>query len=80
MYELADRRDCAATQILDKDADTPEAPQAELEWARLLRKRADTAGATKHLEHMILTYPQSALVPQARRELELVKSAIPPTP
>jgi hypothetical protein len=68
------------TQILDKDADTPEAPQAELEWARLLRKRADTAGATKHLEHMILTYPQSALVPQARRELELVKSAIPPTP
>jgi hypothetical protein len=27
---------------------------------------------------MILTYPQSALVPQARRELELTKSAIPP--
>lgn len=67
------------TRILDKDAESPEAPQAELEWARLLRKRGDTSGATSHLEHMILTYPQSALVPQARRELELVKSAIPPT-
>jgi hypothetical protein len=27
---------------------------------------------------LILAYPQSALVPQARRELELSKSAIPP--
>ena len=61
-----------------QDTDTPEAPQAELEWARTLRRKGDTAGATTHLEHMILTYPQSALVPQARRELELAKSAIPP--
>jgi tetratricopeptide (TPR) repeat protein len=67
------------TQILDKDGETPEAPQAELEWSRLLRKRGESAGATTHLEHMILAHPQSALVPQARRELELVKSAIPPT-
>ena len=29
----------------------------------------DTAGATARLEHLILPYPQSALVPQARREL-----------
>jgi hypothetical protein len=28
---------------------------------------------------MILTYPESALVPQARRELELARSAIPST-
>jgi hypothetical protein len=34
--------------------------------------------AAGRLEHLILTYPQSALVPQARRELELAKSAIPP--
>lgn len=65
-------------RILASDADTPEAPQAELEWARLLRKQGDAASATTHLEHLILTYPQSALVPQARRELELVKSSIPP--
>ena len=66
------------TRIVEKDPDSPEAPQSELEWARTLRRKGDTAGATSHLEHMILAYPQSALVPQARRELELVKSAIPP--
>jgi tetratricopeptide (TPR) repeat protein len=66
------------TRILGADGDTPEAPEAELEWARLLRKRGDVPSATAHLEHLILTYPQSALLPQARRELELVKSAIPP--
>ncbi|MDB4875703.1 MAG: hypothetical protein JWM41_2149 [Gemmatimonadetes bacterium] len=67
------------TRIVDTEKDTPEAPQAELEWARLLRRKGDVASATTHLEHMILAYPQSALVPQARRELELAKSAIPPT-
>jgi tetratricopeptide (TPR) repeat protein len=66
-------------RILAQEKDSPEAPQAELEWARLLRRKKDLAGASTHLEHMILTYPQSALVPQARRELELVKSSIPPS-
>ena len=66
-------------RILDQEKDSPEAPQAELEWARLLRKKNDVAGAAAHLEHMILAYPQSALVPQARRELDLTKSSIPPT-
>ena len=65
-------------RIVETEGGTPEAPQAELEWARLLRRNGDNAGAASHLEHMILTYPQSALVPQARRELELTKSAIPP--
>jgi hypothetical protein len=67
------------TRIVSDEKDTPEAPQAELEWARLLRRKGDAAGATGHLEHLILAYPQSALVPQARRELELAKSAIPPS-
>ena len=66
-------------RILEQEKDTPEAPQAELEWARLLRRKNDAAGAAAHLEHMILAYPQSALVPQARRELDLTKSSIPPT-
>jgi TolA-binding protein len=65
-------------RIVDSEKDTPEAPQAELEWARLLRRKGDAANASAHLEHLILAYPQSALVPQARRELELAKSAIPP--
>src|SRR6185503_10471192 len=55
-------------RILDTQAASPEAPQAELAWARALRDGGDRAAATTHLEHLILTYPDSALVPQARRE------------
>ena len=36
--------------------------------------KGDNAGARQHLEHLILTWPQSALLPQARRELDLVRS------
>jgi tetratricopeptide (TPR) repeat protein len=50
--------------------ESAEAPEADLAWARLLRRRGDAAGARSRLEHLILTYPESALVPQARRELE----------
>jgi len=53
------------------------APAAELEWARLLARRAQTAEAIRHLEHLILTYPGSAVVAEARRELERTKGAIP---
>ena len=53
------------------------APAAELEWARLLERRTQTAEAIRHLEHLILTYPGSAVVPEARRELERAKGAIP---
>ena len=53
------------------------APAAELEWARLLLRQAKAADAVAHLEHLILTYPASAVVPEARRELERAKGAIP---
>jgi TolA-binding protein len=53
------------------------APAAELEWARLLQRQAKPADAIAHLEHLILTYPGSAVVPEARRELERAKGAIP---
>jgi len=80
--EAARKNDAAAIalwkRIVESQGETPEAPQAELEWARLLRRNGDNPGATEHLEHMILTYSRSALVPQARRELELAKGAIPP--
>ena len=64
-------------QVAEKYPGTPEAPEAELEWARVLRKRGDNAGAVQRLEHMILTYSRSALVPQARRELDLAKQSVP---
>jgi tetratricopeptide (TPR) repeat protein len=66
-------------RIVEQQSATPEAPSAELEWARALRRHGDNAGAVARLEHLILTYPQSALVPQARRELDLARSGIPGT-
>jgi tetratricopeptide (TPR) repeat protein len=67
-------------RVVEQYAISAEAPAAELEWARALRRRGDGAGAQQRLEHMILTYPQSALVPQARRDLETVKNSIPGLP
>jgi tetratricopeptide (TPR) repeat protein len=52
-------------------------PAAELEWARLLVRNGRSAEAVPHLEHLILTYPNSAFVPEARRVLERAKGAIP---
>ncbi len=65
-------------RMLAQYADSPEAPESELDWARVLRAKGDSAGAIEHLEHMILTYTQSSLVPQARRELELARGTVPP--
>jgi outer membrane protein assembly factor BamD (BamD/ComL family) len=31
----------------------------------------------QHLEHLILTYPQSALVPEARRRLDQERGKVP---
>ena len=64
-------------RISEQYPNAPEAAESELEWARVLRRRGDTAGVVQRLEHMILTYPRSALVPQARRELDLAKQSVP---
>ena len=70
-----------ATAIFDEivraggDGAAPAA--AELEWARLLVRQGRNADAIPHLEHLILTYPTSAFVPEARRVLEAAKGAIP---
>jgi len=50
---------------------------AELEWGRVLVRDDRAAEAIPHLEHLILTYPNSAFVPEARRLLERAKGAIP---
>jgi tetratricopeptide (TPR) repeat protein len=55
---------------------SPEAAESDLEWARVLRRKGDRAGATERLEHLIISYPNSALVPQARRELEALRSGV----
>jgi hypothetical protein len=50
---------------------------AELEWSRLLVRSGRGAEAIPHLEHLILTYPNSAFVPEARRVLERARGVIP---
>lgn len=62
-------------RVATAHAEAPEAPEAYLEWSRGLRRRGDITGARERLEHLILTYPGSALVPQARRELDGLPSA-----
>ena len=64
--------------LLDSHPDAPEAAEADLEWARALRRQGDATAAIARLEHLILTWPRSALVPQARRELELARGTVPP--
>ncbi|HKG32140.1 MAG TPA: tetratricopeptide repeat protein [Gemmatimonadales bacterium] len=55
------------------------APAAELALAELLIATGRAGEAVGLLEHLILTYPQSALVPQARRKLDEARGAVPRT-
>ncbi|HEX5830904.1 MAG TPA: hypothetical protein VFY16_07995 [Gemmatimonadaceae bacterium] len=59
--------------LVERHPSAPEAAEADLLWARELRSAGDAAGAMERLEHLIVTYPTSALVPQARRELDLAR-------
>jgi tetratricopeptide (TPR) repeat protein len=62
-------------QLVEQYPTTPEAAEADLEWARALQRRGDRAGATARYEHLILTWPDSALVPQAREALDRMRLA-----
>jgi tetratricopeptide (TPR) repeat protein len=55
------------------------APAAELALAELLLQARRHEEAVNQLEHLILTYPESALVPQARRTLDQARGAVPQT-
>jgi hypothetical protein len=61
-----------------KDAPST-APAAELALAELLISSRREAEAVEILEHLILTYSRSALVPQARRKLDEARGAVPKT-
>ncbi|HEX6106689.1 MAG TPA: hypothetical protein VFZ26_13970, partial [Gemmatimonadales bacterium] len=75
------RRDLA--ERLYRAAATPDAPgtapAAELALAELLVGERRAADAIGLLEHLILTYPESALVPQARRLLDQARGGVPQT-
>jgi hypothetical protein len=55
-----------------------EAPEASLAWAQSLARAGDNKGAIAQLEAMLLDYSDSAMAPQARRELERLRTQTPP--
>ncbi len=57
---------------------SPEAPDVMLTWARALRDANDKAGAIARYESLLVDYPESALLPQARRDLERLRGQVPP--
>lgn len=64
-------------RVVESHADAPEAPAAALELARAHLRRGETAAAIVRLEELIVKYPDSALLPQARRALEEARGTIP---
>lgn len=81
---IADRADLpleaerVRRRIVEDHAGSMEAPAALLALARSLAERGDAADeARRHLEDLILNYPRSALVPQARQELDRLQGRVP---
>jgi tetratricopeptide (TPR) repeat protein len=79
----AAKGDPALAERLYREAASKEAPAtapaAELALAELMLAARRQAEAVTQLEHLILTYPESALVPQARRALDVARGAVPQT-
>jgi tetratricopeptide (TPR) repeat protein len=72
-----DRATKLFTTALAGDSAGPAAPAALLGLAELAWHAGRPQEARTHLERLILGYPESALVPQARRLLDHVRGAIP---
>jgi hypothetical protein len=64
------------TRIVTEYSTSPEAPEGDLEWARAAIRARDGTTAITRLEHLLLTYPTSALAPQARRELDTARRMV----
>ena len=56
--------------VLAADPNGASAPVAEFNLAESYAQSGRAREAVQHLEHLILTYPQSALLPEARRLLD----------
>ncbi|MGH8437172.1 MAG: tetratricopeptide repeat protein [Pseudomonas sp.] len=68
----------ARRTIIGDYATAPEAPGALLALARSLSQRSETMNEGREfLERLILDHPRSALVPQARQELDRLQGRVP---
>ncbi|MDH3456930.1 MAG: tetratricopeptide repeat protein [Gemmatimonadota bacterium] len=81
--EAASKEGDAATaeavllEAIASDPQGPMAPSAEYQLATVYVSSGRTDEAIDRLERLILTYPRSALVPQARRLLDRVRGMVP---
>jgi tetratricopeptide (TPR) repeat protein len=64
---------------LAADPEGPSAPAAGLRLASIYADAGRNDEARNRLEHLILTFPDSAVLPEARRLLDRVRGAIPNT-
>jgi tetratricopeptide (TPR) repeat protein len=64
-------------EAIQVDSAGAAAPAAEYALAFSYAQLGRTDAAIEHLEHLILTYAESAVVPQARRLLDQVRGMIP---
>ncbi len=60
-------------RIVKEFPKSPEAPESLLASARALRAAGDKAGAIARYESLLIDYPESALLPQGRREMQQLK-------
>lgn len=65
------------TEVAERHPESSPAASALLEIARALATRGELAAAQRRLEQLILEHPGSALVPEARRELDRVRGLVP---
>ncbi|MEK6767519.1 MAG: tetratricopeptide repeat protein [Gemmatimonadota bacterium] len=63
--------------LAERHAESSAAPAALLGLARAAAARGDVPGAVARLETLILNYPESALAPEARRELNRARGLVP---
>jgi tetratricopeptide (TPR) repeat protein len=76
--QLSAEADKARRTIITDFATAPEAPGALLALARSLSNGTETMNeARDFLERLILEHPRSALVPQARQELDRLQGRVP---
>jgi tetratricopeptide (TPR) repeat protein len=62
--------------VLAADPNSASAPVAEFNLAESYAQAGRARESVQHLEHLILTYPQSALVPEARRLLDQQRTKV----
>lgn len=75
---MPSRSEAARRQLVEDHAHAPEVPAALLALARALAERPEgRPEARALLERLILEHPRSALVPQARRELDRIARRVP---